>query len=87
MSSRQIIIILGVLVILLPFLGFNSNWDKIINILIGLLIIILSYRLSPIKQNKKTDIEGDKIENTKTQNDLPFVENRNDTIIDNNTVK
>ena len=86
MSSRQVIIILGVLIILLPFLGFNSTWDMVISILTGLLIIILSYRLSPIKKNKTKQDEGDKTEITKsqTQNDLPFVENKNESELDNN---
>lgn len=86
MSSRQVIIILGVLIILLPFLGFNSTWDMVISILTGLLIIILSYRLSPIKENKTKQDEGDKTEITKsqTQNDLPFVENKNESELDNN---
>lgn len=86
MSSRQVIIILGVLIILLPFLGFNSTWDMVISILTGLLIIILSYRLSPIKKNKTKQDEGDKTEVTKsqTQNDLPFVENKNESELDNN---
>ena len=86
MSSRQVIIILGVLIILLPFLGFNSTWDMVISILTGLLIIILSYRLSPITKNKTKQDEGDKTEITKsqTQNDLPFVENKNESELDNN---
>lgn len=86
MSSRQVIIILGILVILLPFSGFNSTWDTVISIIAGLLIIILSYRLSPIKKNKTKQYEGDKTEITKsqTQNDLPFVENKNESQLDNN---
>lgn len=86
MSSRQVIIILGILIILLPFLGFNSNWDMVISILTGLLIIILSYRLSPIKKSKTKQDEGDKTEVTKsqTQNDLPFVENKNESGLDTN---
>jgi hypothetical protein len=43
MSKRQIIILLGVLIIILPFLGLPDSWKTILFILIGLLLILLAY--------------------------------------------
>ena len=73
MSIRQTIMVLGFFIIIQPFLGFTSTIDTIINIIIGLIIIILAYRLLPLKQNnpvvKKTD--------------LPFVEHKNSDVSNN----
>lgn len=46
MSKRQIIMLLALWIILLPFLGFKSTWDKNILIITGLIILILSMRLN-----------------------------------------
>jgi len=76
MSSRQIIIILGILIGLLPFLGFSSSWDTVISVFTGMLIIILAYRLSPI--TKDSSIKDNKEKN------LPFVENKNESEMNHN---
>jgi len=81
MSSRQVIILLGIIIGLLPFLGFNSNWDMVISVSVGLLIIILAYRLSPITKDQLSKDESEKTEiiKSQTQNNLPFVENKNES--------
>ena len=43
MSKRQFYMILGVWIIVFPFMGFPASWDKVISILTGLLLIILAY--------------------------------------------
>lgn len=54
MSKRQVIMFLGVIVIFLPFLGFPTNWDTIISVLVGILIIGIAYKMSPVtKYNAK----------------------------------
>jgi hypothetical protein len=77
MSSRQVIIILGILIGLLPFLGFNSTWDTVISVFTGMLIIILAYRLSPITK--------DSVKDNKEKN-LPFVENKNESEVNPNVL-
>ena len=43
MKYRNIVIALGVLVVIIQFLGFPSSWDTALYSLLGLAIIILSY--------------------------------------------
>ena len=42
MPKNRIIIILGVLIALQPFLGFPHSWESFFQVLIGLLIVLLS---------------------------------------------
>ena len=39
--------ILGIWVIILPFLGFPSSWDQVLAIVSGLLICGIAYSLGP----------------------------------------
>jgi hypothetical protein len=39
--------LLGVSVIFLPFLGFTSTWNMMINVVCGLLIIAIAYQIVP----------------------------------------
>jgi len=50
MSKRQVIILLGVAVIFLPFLGFTLFWNKIISMAIGLLVVGIAYAMVPSKR-------------------------------------
>lgn len=44
--------LMGVWIMLLPFLGFPSSWGKIIALVSGLIVIILAYALrSPVPSN------------------------------------
>ncbi len=47
MSKRQLLCVIGVWVMVFLFLGFPSMWHKIIAVLSGLVIIIISYNLPP----------------------------------------
>ncbi|MCX6715939.1 MAG: hypothetical protein NT077_02900 [Candidatus Taylorbacteria bacterium] len=47
MSKRQILMILGVLTMITLRLGFPKDWDFVILLVIGLLIIIIAYSLKP----------------------------------------
>ncbi|MCX6718955.1 MAG: hypothetical protein NTZ38_01085 [Candidatus Taylorbacteria bacterium] len=67
MSKRQSLMLLGLLIIIVPFMGFPSSWDSVILFISGLAIIAIAYSLAP-----KTSI-GNK------DKDLPFTENRNDS--------
>jgi predicted membrane metal-binding protein len=42
MSKKGIIIMLGVLVALMPFLGFPHAWESLFQIVFGLAIVLLS---------------------------------------------
>jgi hypothetical protein len=78
MSKRQIIILLAVVIILLPFLGFTSSVDKIILIVVGLLIIAVAYKI-PVNTSDPKILAGNayvKLETPKESN-LPFVEHNN----------
>lgn len=39
--------ILGVIVMFILYLGFPKNWDKFLLFLVGLVIIIVAYRMKP----------------------------------------
>jgi len=47
MSKRQFIIILGVLVAVIQFLGFPTSWNKFFTFVCGFLIIGIAYRMGP----------------------------------------
>ncbi|MDP3962538.1 MAG: hypothetical protein Q8Q03_01590 [bacterium] len=64
MSKRQLLCLLGALIIVFLFLGFPSLWHKVIAVLAGLSIIIISYNL-PQDQKRDQIIRGD-----------TFIENR-----------
>ena len=77
--------LLGVINILVPVLGFTSLWKTIINIIIGFSVIMIAYRLNPqtLTMESYDDSEG-KVRSSpssdKREKDLPFVEHHNDTI-------
>ncbi|MFA6459171.1 MAG: hypothetical protein WCV79_02110 [Candidatus Paceibacterota bacterium] len=69
MSKRQWLIIFGVFIMVVPFLGFPTEWNKIFYIVVGLLIIIVSYRMAPNSQQK----------NPASPVSLPYSEHHNRT--------
>lgn len=80
MSKRQILMLLGFLVLILPLSGFSSLWDSIIQFLIGIAIIFFAYQIG-------TRISGenlfkDKVEETKkiANPNLPFVDSKNPSV-------
>jgi hypothetical protein len=52
MSKRQILCVVGVLVIIFLFLGIPSSWHKVMAIAMGLAIIAIAYNLNPDHVNK-----------------------------------
>lgn len=70
MSKHQIIILLGVWVIIFPFLGFPFFLDKIIALITGILIISMVYSI----RNEKSFSRKNSIE-SKNEN-ISFVEHR-----------
>lgn len=75
MSKRQIIMILGFVVIIIPFLGFGYSINTTITIIIGISIIAVSYNIKPIISINDERPRDDK---SKSKNDLPYVESIND---------
>ncbi|MBU6427141.1 hypothetical protein KGQ27_02780 [Patescibacteria group bacterium] len=67
MSKRQWLIIFGVIVVALPFLGFPLNWNAAFSVALGLLIIIVAYRIAPTTEAMATNSE-----------DLPYAEHHSD---------
>lgn len=67
MSKRQVLMILGVWVIILPFLGFPSGWDRTIAVVAGFLIVAIAYSLGP------------KVK-TRAEPSVPYVEHRADSV-------
>lgn len=47
MSKRQILILIGVAVIVVPFLGFPGGIAKVLYVLCGLLIVGIAYSMAP----------------------------------------
>lgn len=55
MSKRQILFLLGILVAVFLFLGVPSLWHKIIAVISGLIIILISYNLPHEKRENNND--------------------------------
>lgn len=64
MSKRQVLMVLGVWVAVLLFLGFPSSWDKLIAVVSGLLVLFVAYRLNPDAKPRSAD-------------PMPYVEHKN----------
>lgn len=45
MSKRQILMIIGLWVMAILFLGFRDAWDKTLLVITGLLIIAIAYKM------------------------------------------
>lgn len=69
MSKKQWLMIIGVLIIALPFLGFPSNWDTVFYVIFGIIIIAISYRF-----DSGRDMKGEK------SSAKPYIEQRNDSV-------
>lgn len=72
MSKKQILILLGAWMMLFTFLGFPEFWDKIISLVTGLIVILVSYLL-PLKSEQNSTanlpfVEYKKNDNNQTQN-------------------
>lgn len=46
MSQRQIIVLIGIIIMVLPFLGFPILWKQIMLLAIGLFIVVSAFRTS-----------------------------------------
>lgn len=46
MSPRQIIVLVGIVIMVLPFLGFPILWKQIMFLVIGLGIVVSAFRMS-----------------------------------------
>jgi TRAP-type C4-dicarboxylate transport system permease small subunit len=82
MSKRQWLIIFGVIVAILPFLGFPSSWIAVLSVIIGILIVFIAYRIQPnsISKNSKEAMpfsehksEPEKVMNDINSNSSPLV--------------
>ena len=72
MSKRQVLIIIGILVALIPFLGFPSTWDQIITLVLGFIIIAVAYRIKPGVSSRPP-------------RDMSYIEHKNKPIQSNDT--
>ena len=51
MKHAKLILFLGILVSVTPFLGFPTSWKNIIFGVLGLMIILLSFRMMALMQD------------------------------------
>ena len=85
MSKRQVIMLLGVCIVLLPFLGFPLFWDKIFYVIAGVLIVGIAYKIPSQKIFEITNSNKDNLnavkdfEISKTAESLPFVDHRRES--------
>lgn len=86
MSIRQTIMILGFFLIIQPFLGFTSAIDTTLNIIVGLLTIILAYRMFPVDGPDSESGDNKTLKVSTKKDDLPFVEHKDSNIPNNNSV-
>ena len=64
MSKRKTILWLGILVAILPLLGFPASWKSVVFFISGVLIAVNSYQL-----NKHKAVRGRRPEKRKHEND------------------
>lgn len=74
MSKRQILGIIGIWVIILPFLGFPSGWKTVLLVLTGIGICALAY--STRRSISKNPLNNDTDSGISSGNQQVFVENR-----------
>ncbi|PIQ92420.1 MAG: hypothetical protein COV70_00610 [Parcubacteria group bacterium CG11_big_fil_rev_8_21_14_0_20_39_22] len=73
MKNAKSLFFLGVLLVMLPWLGFPFSWDSFFIVIIGLLVIMIS------RSVRKTEISSQNLQgkSKKTKTSSPvFVENR-----------
>lgn len=66
MRKERTLLILGIWVAILPFLGFPTNWRKVLFIITGIALIYLAYlfyievkaRISKIDTSSKTFVDN-----------------------------
>jgi hypothetical protein len=71
MSKRQVLMLIGVIVVIVPFLGFPSSWQRFFEIVCGILVIGIAYSMAP--KIKPVDSA-----------DLPFSEHKSDNLTNPN---
>ncbi|MBU6231428.1 MAG: hypothetical protein KGI45_02400 [Patescibacteria group bacterium] len=64
MSKRQIIMVLGAIVVILPFSSFPSGWIEAGIVICGLAVIAIAYSMGP------------KARSSAHSGDMPFVESK-----------
>ena len=55
MSKRQVLMILGVIIMILLFLGFPSAWDKFFAVAIGAIIVAVSYSIGSAERRAQRE--------------------------------
>lgn len=55
MSKRQWLTIFGILVIVAPFLGVPDSWKTIASVVLGVLVVAISYTVRPSLKGPKTN--------------------------------
>ena len=74
MSKRQVIIILGIWIFLLPFLGIPLIWIKFLTVCSGILVAIIASSMKP--KNSSEDVSGSHF----TNSSMPYVEHKSASV-------
>ena len=77
MSRQRIILILGIWVAVLPFLGFPGSWKRILFLVCGAVIAFLAYLISKERRNNSGGGKKD---------DQMFVDNRDEVFSEDQSV-
>lgn len=72
MSKRQLLMILGVWVMLILYLGFPAHWDKFLLLVTGLVIIFIAYRMKDDRPGKGDGYEKPYVDYQSPKNDGPI---------------
>ncbi|MDB5239091.1 MAG: hypothetical protein JWO00_426 [Candidatus Parcubacteria bacterium] len=59
--------VLGVWILILPYLGFPDDWKKNIALVTGILVVIIAYKVKPDAVSRISDAQN-----------LPYIEHRNE---------
>ncbi len=73
MRRERILLILGIWVAILPYLGFPYSWKNILFTISGLVLVFYSYEIH--KENKVKQLRKQKSDNF-NQNEMPVYEDR-----------
>ena len=61
MINKKSTFFLGVFIFLIPFTGFPSSWKSSITIICGIILIILSVKISLPKKHSKNRVKREKV--------------------------
>ena len=65
MSKNRLVFIVGILLLLIPLMGFPRNWENFFHIVFGVILVALSFSVSIKQREKGVRVAGRRPRSTK----------------------